>query len=147
MAKDNIVLILGAAALGLYLYSKSKPAEIPDTTTTQDASGRMATAETYVTKVFDTTTNTTKDVKQTVTITGKNFDNEVVTYTTPLPKLAPSSYDYISGTGTNSAGFGYSANKPLGDKISTGIQTITNPKTGSTVTRTANSIFAGKGFN
>lgn len=146
MKKENTMLILGAAALGLYLWSKSKK-EIPDTTTTQDAAGNMGKSDTYVTYVYNYDTKQSEPTKQDVTITGKNGNNEVISYTTPLPKLAPSSYDYISGTGTNSAGFGYSADRPLGDKISTGIQTITNPKTGSTVTRTANSIFAGKGFN
>jgi len=62
--------------------------------------------------------------------------------TTPL-------YDPVSGTGVNSAGFGYSSATDLGPNgTGTGIsQTITNPATGSTVTRAPNSLFAGQGFN
>jgi len=57
-------------------------------------------------------------------------------------------YDKASGTGVNSAGYGYSSMTDLGAKgTGTGVNTFVNTKTGTTIKRNPDGIFANKGFN
>jgi replication-associated recombination protein RarA len=145
MKTEITLAILGAVAVGTYIYFQK------DKVINQPEVGFVETK---------TTTGETAIVPQATTTTNNNTYYAYTTTTQPngtTPKVAipaytgSASYDTVSGVGYNSAGFGYSSNKDLGSKgTGTGIskvQTIVNPKTGSTVTRTANSIFAGKGFN
>ena len=57
-------------------------------------------------------------------------------------------YDSASGTGVNSAGYGYSSAFDLGAKgTGTGVNTFVNTKTGTTIKRNPEGIFANSGFS